>query len=189
MKLILASASPRRLELLTRMGFAPDKVAPADIDETPKKGEKPLDYCKRVAKEKAEVIAKQYPDSFILSADTTAVAGNVILGKPEDRADAKRIILKMAGRKHQVHTAICIITPKGEKRSKVVSTTVRFKNLNDHEVEEYLDTNQWEGKAGAYGLQEDPGAFVIDIQGSFSSVIGLPMYETKNLLLSLGYKK
>ena len=191
-KLILASASPRRLDLLKRMGFAPDEVIPADIDESVKKGEKPEQYVVRVAEEKAYAIInnKLAPDdAFVLSADTTVVCANQIIGKPEDRADAKRIMNLLCGRKHRVLTAVCIIAPNGDKRSKLVETSVKFKNANDHEIEEYLDTNEWIGKAGAYGLQGDPGGFCISINGSFSSVVGLPMYETKNILLSLGFKK
>ncbi len=193
MKLILASASPRRLELLKRMGFTPDEVIPADIDESVRKKEKPEDYVKRVAEEKALKVRDQRPETsnkeFILAADTTVVCANQILGKPEDRADAQRIIKIMCGRKHKVLTAICVISPSGEKRVKLVVTSVKFKNATDNEIEEYLNSNEWVGKAGAYGLQGDSGGFVITINGSFSSVVGLPMYETKNMLLGLGFKR
>jgi septum formation protein len=194
-KLILASASPRRLDLLQKMGFFPCKVIPADIDESAKKAEKPDIYCKRIAQEKAIKIKEDisgntdYESAYILSADTIAVCANQILGKPEDAVDAERIIRKMSGRKHQVYTCVCVISPSGRLISKLVKTIVRFKNIGELELKEYIATNKWHGKAGAYGLQEDVGGFVIEINGSFSSVIGLPMYETKNMLLGLGFNK
>lgn len=190
-KLILASASPRRLDLLKRMGFNPE-VLPADIDETVKKGESPEHYCKRVAEEKAyTVINKKLApeDAFVLAADTTVVCQGHIIGKAETREEAKKIMELLRGKKHYVMTAVCIIAPNGEKSTKLVETTVKFKNFSDGELEEYLNTDEWKGKAGAYGLQGDPGGFCISINGSFSSVVGLPMYETKNMLLSLGFKK
>ncbi len=188
-KLILASASPRRLDLLTRMGFAPDEVIPADIDENPRKRENPEDYVQRVAKEKAEAIFAKTKDAFVLSADTTVVRAGKIIGKAETRDEAKAIMLELRGCRHKVLTAVCIIAPDGTQRMKLVTTSVRFKNFSDGEMEEYLDTNEWQGKAGAYGIQGDPGGFCISINGSFSSVVGLPMYETKNLLTGLGFRK
>lgn len=191
--LILASASPRRLELLKRMGFAPAEIISADIDESVRKKEKPEDYVKRMALEKAEKVKverlKVNDNEFILAADTTVVCANQIIGKAENRDEAKRIMNLLRGRKHKVLTAICILSPKGEKKVKMVETSVKFKNASDSEIEEYLDTNEWVGKAGAYGIQGDPGGFCISINGSFSSVVGLPMYETKNLLMSMGFRK
>ncbi len=191
-KLVLASASPRRLELLKRMGFTPDAVIPADIDERARRSEDPEVYCKRIAEEKAyEILNRKLApeDAFILSADTTVVCANQIIGKAETREEAKKIMEILCGRKHRVLTAVCVIAPNGEKCTKLVETTVKFKNFQSWELEEYLDTEEWKGKAGAYGLQGDPGGFCISINGSFSSVVGLPMYETKNMLLSLGFKK
>jgi septum formation protein len=190
-KLILASASPRRLQLLTNLGFVPDEVIPSDIDETPLKKENPEAYCKRIAAAKAHHIKNNFlqaKDAFVLSADTIAVVNNTILGKPKDRADAANIIMKMSGRSHRVYTAVCIISDKGEVREKLIETKVKFKNISEPELEKYLNIESWQGKAGAYGLQEDPGGFVIEIHGSFSSVIGLPLYETKNMLLGLGFR-
>jgi len=193
MKLILASASPRRLELLTRIGFVPDEIIPADIDETPKRSETPNEYVQRVAREKAEkvreILGERANGCFILSADTEAVVGTQILGKARDKAEAAKIIMKMSGRKHKVLTAIHVISPKNEVRAKLVKTLVEFKSISQEELKDYLETNLWQGKAGAYGLQEDPGAFVIKINGSFTNVIGLPLYETRNLLKGLGYRK
>lgn len=191
-KLVLASASPRRLELLKRMGFAPDSVVAADIDESVRRGENPETYVKRMAEEKAyEVLNRKLApeDAFVLAADTTVVCAGKIIGKAETRQEAKEIMEILKGRKHKVLTAVCIIAPNGEKRTKVVETSVKFKNFQGWELEEYLDTEEWKGKAGAYGLQGDPGGFCISISGSFSSVVGLPMYETKNILLGLGFKK
>lgn len=193
--LILASASPRRLELLKRMGFTPDAVVPADIDESVRKQEKPEDYVKRMAVEKAEKVkgnrqlAIGNSEEFILAADTTVVCANRIIGKAETREEASEILRLLRGRKHKVLTAVCVIAPGGEKHIKLVTTTVKFKNAMDAEIEEYLDTNEWVGKAGAYGIQGDPGGFCISINGSFSSVVGLPMYETKNMLLGLGFRR
>lgn len=188
-KLILASSSPRRLELLKNIGFTPDEVIPADIDETPHKAEKPRIYTERIAREKAEKIAAQNKGAFIIAADTTAAVGTRILGKAENAEEAKRIIKLMSGRQHRVYTSVAVVNPAGELRIKNVVTFVKFKNITEYELEQYIATNSWQGKAGAYGLQEDPGAFVVRINGSFSSVIGLPLYETKSLLLGLGFKQ
>lgn len=189
-KLILASSSPRRLELLKNMWLVPDEVIPADIDETPKKHEKPNLYVRRMALEKAQKVAAQVEGStYILAADSIACVGTRILGKPENRDEAREMLNLMKGRRHRVYTGVCVIAPDGTLRHRVVLTHVKFKNASKAEIEEYLDTENWKGRAGAYGLQEDMGGFVISITGSYSNVIGLPMFETKNLLLGLGFKR
>lgn len=188
-KLVLASASPRRLELLNNMGFVPNEIIPADIDETPKKHEKPNLYVKRMAIEKAQKVASGLDSSaYILAADSIACVGTRILGKPKNRDEARDMILLMKGRRHRVYTGVCVIPPDGTLRHRVVLTHVKFKNASKPEIEEYLDTENWKGRAGAYGLQEDMGGFVISITGSYSNVIGLPMFETKNLLVGSGFK-
>lgn len=187
-KLILASGSPRRLQILENIGFKPTEVISADIDETPRKRENPELYCKRIAREKADKIRESNGDAFIIAGDTIAVIGTRILGKAESHEDAKRTLKLMSGRKHKVYSAVCLISPEGKVAEKMTKTSVKFKNLTDEEINTYIASNHWQGKAGAYGLQEDPGAFVISINGSFSGVIGMPAYETKCLLQGLGYK-
>lgn len=189
-RLILASSSPRRLEILKNLGLEPDEIKPADIDETPKKNEKPHEYVSRVSKEKCKKIYKHHgnKDSFIIAADTIATVGTRIIGKAKNKEDAANIIKLLSGRRHRVYTSISIASPEGKIQEKRILTYVKFKRLSNKEVNDYILTNKWQGKAGAYGLQEDAGGFVISINGSFSSVIGLPAYETKSLLLGMGYK-
>lgn len=191
MKLILASSSPRRLQMLNNMGFKPDAVIPADIDETPFKNEKPDLYSARMAKEKAEKIAasNEGKGAFVLGADSIACVGMRILGKPEDANDAFKMVRLLCGRKHRVYSSIALVTPEGKTKVKTVLTYVKMKNATDEEIRQYVATNNWVGRSGSYGLQEDMGGFVITINGSYSNVIGLPMYETKNMLLGNGYRK
>ncbi|MDX1950523.1 MAG: nucleoside triphosphate pyrophosphatase [Rickettsiales bacterium] len=191
MKLILASSSPRRKELLGNIGFTPDEIISPDIDETPRKAEKPNLYVARVAEEKAKAIYENHKNknAFILSCDTSACVGTRILGKPENELEAKKMLQLMRGRRHRVYSCVCVITPEGKIRKKVVLSFVKFKNFTDSEIDEYLKTNLWKGRSGAYSLQEDPGAWVISINGSYSNIVGLPLYETKNLLVGNGYSK
>ncbi len=191
MKFILASSSPRRKELLKNIGFIPDLIISPDIDETPKKAEKPNLYVARVAEEKAKAIYELHKNegAYILACDTSACVGTRILGKPENELEAKKMLQLMRGRKHRVYSCICLITPEGKIRKKTVLSYVKFKNYPDSEIDEYLKTNLWVGRSGAYSLQEDPGGWVISINGSYSNIIGLPLYETKNLLLGNGFRK
>lgn len=188
MKLILASASPARLELLKNIGFTPDEIIPADIDETPLKKELPKDYVLRLAEEKAAKIAIDNKNAYVIGADSTACCGRTIIGKPKNRDDAKTMLQLLSGRRHRLYTGVCVIAPDGSMRSKKILTMVKFRHIQDSELEEYLDTDHWQGKCGAYGIQKDAGAFVHSINGSFSNVIGLPLVEVRNLLLGLGYK-
>lgn len=185
--IILASASPRRVELLKNIGLTPERIIPANIDESATKGEKPSDYVQRIAVAKAKKIREIEQNHFIIAADTIACVGTRILGKPTDAEDAKRIMSLLSGRKHRVYTCVVVIAPDGKMRKRNVLTFVKFKRITDAELDEYIATNYWQGKAGAYGLQEDVGGFVISISGSFSSVVGLPLYETKCLLYGLGF--
>ena len=173
------------------MGFKPAKIIPADIDETPRKAEKPNLYSARMAKEKAEKVAMlpEAKGAFVLAADSIACVGMRILGKPETAVEAFKMVRLLCGKKHRVYSSVALITPEGKLRQKTVLTYVRMKNATDDEIKEYINTNNWLGRAGAYGLQEDNGGFVISINGSYSNVIGLPMYETKNLLLGNGCTK
>ena len=185
MKLILGSASPRRKELLAQINVVPDDIRPADIDETPAKGELPRPYCARMAIEKARAVVAA-PDELVLCADTTVALGRRILGKPRDMAQAAEFLVALGGRRHQVITAVALrLGDKVWERD--VVTAVKFKRLSDDELNWYLHSGEWEGKAGAYGIQGAAGAFVPWISGSFSAVVGLPLAETATLLRAAGY--
>ena len=183
-RLILASASPRRLELLAQIGVTPDEVRPADIDETPARGELPRPYCSRMAREKAAV-GPCPEDAALLAADTTVAVGRRILGKPADRAEARRFLRLLSGRRHRVFTAIALRTPSTTQVRDSV-TTLRFKRLSEEEVERYLSTDDWCGKAGGYAIQGPAAAFAPWIQGSYSGVMGLPLFETAQVLRAAG---
>lgn len=185
MKLVLGSASPRRRDLLAQIGVVPDDVRPADIDETPTKSELPRPYCARMAVEKARAV-QSAGDELVLTADTTVALGRRILGKPRDMAQAAEYLIALGGRRHQVITAVALRLGDQIWERDVV-TAVKFKRLSDDELNWYLQSGEWEGKAGAYGIQGAAGAFVPWISGSFSAVVGLPLAETANLLRAAGY--
>ncbi|WP_417271120.1 Maf family protein [Celeribacter sp.] len=185
MKLILGSGSPRRKDLLAQLGLVPDDIRSPDIDETPTKGELPRPYCARMAREKAMAVERA-PDEIVLCADTTVALGRRIMGKPEDEKEAAAFLLAMAGRRHKVITAVAVA--HGERvLESVVVTTVKMKRLSDNELNTYLASGDWKGKAGGYGIQGPAGAFIPWIQGSYTAVMGLPVAETANLLLAAGY--
>lgn len=186
-KLILASGSPRRFQILRNIGFEPDEVVISNIDETPNKQEKPEKYCKRIAKEKALKVWEDNKKSFVIAGDTVAAVGTRILGKATDAEEAKKFLKLMSGKKHRVYSSVCLITPEGNIKERSTLTYVKFKRLTDQEIDEYVASKHWKDKAGAYGLQEDPGAFVVSINGSFSGVIGMPAYEAKCLLTGVGF--
>ena len=183
-RLILGSASPRRLELLGQVGITPHAVRPADIDETPLPNERPRDYCRRVTLEKARAVPRD-PGEVVLSADTTVAVGRRILGKPADRAEAAKFLNLLAGRRHRVITAVTVIDDGGERSRDVVSA-VRMAHLTDDELNGYLDTDDWQGKAGAYAIQGPAGAFIPWISGSYTAIMGLPVHETVRLLRAAG---
>lgn len=185
MKLILGSASPRRRELLGQLGIVPDAVRPADIDETPRPGELPRPYCARMAREKAEAL-KVGSGEILLTSDTTVAVGRRILGKPEDAAEARRFLRLLSGRRHRVITAVAVRTEDLLLERGVV-TAVKLKALSEPEITAYIATGDWEGKAGAYAIQGPAGAFIPWIQGSYSAVMGLPVFETAALLNAAGY--
>ena len=187
MRLVLGSGSPRRLELLAQIGVVPDEVRAADIDETPAKGELPRPYCARMAREKAEAL-NVAPDEVLLTADTTVAVGRRILGKPEDADECRRFLALMSGRRHKVVTAVAVRTPERTWLKDVV-TTLRMRRLPDAEIESYLDTGDWRGKAGGYGIQGPAAAFIPWLQGSYSAVVGLPLAETAALLKAAGYRR
>ena len=186
--LILASASPRRKELLAEHRIVPDKVIPADIDETPLKEELPRPYVIRVASEKARSIASTHSDAYILAADTIVVMGRRILQKPNNDSEAHQFLTLMSGRRHKVLGGICLITPEGKEISKVVETVVKFKNLTEDEKQFYIASKEWEGKAGGYAIQGIAAQFIPFISGSYTNIVGLSIFETLNLLQGNNYK-
>lgn len=185
MRLILGSGSPRRKELLAQIGVVADDVRPPEIDETPHKGELPRPYCRRMAIEKVRAV-KIALDEVVLCADTTVALGRRILGKPEDPADAAEFLRAMSGRRHKVITAVAL--RRGDQVwERDVVTTVQMKRISDEELNAYLATGDWQGKAGGYAIQGPAGAFIPWISGSFSAVMGLPVAETAHLLQAAGY--
>ena len=185
--LVLASASPRRLDLLRQIGVAPDAVEAADVDETPLRGETPRQLAVRLALAKAVQVAAERRGAFVLAADTVVAIGRRILAKAETDAEVGACLALMSGRTHRVLTAVCVIAPDGRKAARLVETRVRFKRLSDHEIAAYVRSGEGIGKAGGYGVQGRAGALVTDLRGSYSSVVGLPLYETANLLAGLGH--
>lgn len=185
MKLVLGSGSPRRLDLLAQLGVVPDDVRPPDIDEDPRKGELPRPYCERIARDKVRAVAAD-PDDLILCADTTVALGRRILGKPADAGEAAEFLLALSGRRHRVITAIALRRDdKTWERS--VESHVRLKRLSDQDLNAYLATGDWRGKAGGYAIQGPAGAFIPWISGSFTGIVGLPLCETATLLQAAGY--
>ena len=192
-RLVLASASPRRLQLLGQIGVEPDKLLPSEIDETPGRRELPRGLARRLAQTKAEVARHNstrdpgLQGSYILAADTVVAVGRRILPKPEVTEEARACLQLLSGRAHRVYTGLCLITPKGRVRGRLVETRVRFKRLSSAEIDSYLTCAEWEGKAGGYAIQGRAGAFVTRLIGSYTNVVGLPLYETMSLLTGEGY--
>ena len=184
-KLILGSGSPRRKDLLAQIGVVADDIRPPDIDETPLKAELPRPYCVRMAREKALAVQAGTKE-VVLSADTTVALGRRILGKPEDSTEAAAFLHAMSGRRHRVITAVAVRLGDRLWERDVVAA-VKMKRLSDVEIEAYLASGDWQGKAGAYGIQGPAGAFIPWIQGSFTAVVGLPLTETAGLLQAAGY--
>ncbi len=183
--LVLGSASPRRLELLAQLGITPDRVAPPDIDETPFPDELPRPYCTRMAQGKARAVTAAH-DEIVLVADTTVALGRRILGKPADAHEARQFLDLLSGRRHKVITAVAVRHGDSLWMRDVV-TDVKMKRLSDQEIDGYIATGDWQGKAGGYGIQGPAGALVPWIQGSFSAVVGLPLTETAHMLSAAGY--
>jgi len=184
-KLILASASPRRLDLLARIGVVPDAVTPAEIDEAPLARELPPQHAERLAAEKAAAVA--VPGAITLAADTVVAAGRRILPKAEDEATARACLELLSGRRHRVHSAVTVVDAEGTARNRLSTTIVTFKLLTAEEITAYLASGDWAGKAGGYAIQGRAEAFVRFLSGSHSGVVGLPLFETRNLLISAGY--
>ena len=192
-KFVLASGSPRRLALINQAGIEPDALRPADIDETPKRGEIPRAYTTRLAREKAQAalanvsLDDELKGSFILAADTVVAVGRRILPKAELLDQAAQCLRLLSGRNHRVYTSICLVTPREAFRQRLVETRVRFKRLSEEDIESYLASGEWRGKAGGYAAQGIAGGFVVKLVGSYSNVVGLPLYETVSLLGGEGF--
>lgn len=187
--LVLASASPRRLELLRQVGVAPDAVTPADIDESPLPKETPRLLALRLAKAKAALVAADRADAYVLGADTVVAVGRRVLPKAETLEEARACLTLLSGRAHRVLTAVAVCAPGGKASARLVETRVEFKRLTPREVEAYLGSGEWRGKAGGYGVQGLAGGYVLGLSGSYSAVVGLPLYETLCLLEGLGWRR
>jgi septum formation protein len=187
MRLVLASASPRRLELLARLGVVPDAVRAAEIDEMPARGELPPAYACRMAAEKAAAVAPLEPDSLVLAADTVVAAGRRILPKAESEAEARQALGLLSGRRHRVLSAVALAAPGAPTRLRLSTSTVIFKRLSAEEMAAYLASEEWRGKAGGYAIQGRAEALIRSIAGSHSGVVGLPLHETRALLRAAGY--
>jgi septum formation protein len=192
--LVLASGSPRRIELLQQAGIEPDRIMPAGIDETPARGEHPRSLAKRLSRTKAERAAASFASEaggrtgFVLAADTVVAVGRRVLPKAELAEEASNCLRLLSGRSHRVFTGICLVAPSGKVRQRLVETRVRFKRLTREEISLYIASGEWRGKAGAYAIQGLAGSLVVKLVGSYTNVVGLPLYETVSLLAAEGYE-
>jgi septum formation protein len=186
--LVLASASPRRLDLLRQVGLEPERVARADVDESPLKGEAPRQLAVRLALAKAEAAAASEPSSYVIGADTVVALGRRVFGKPEDEAEARRMLSLLSGRAHRVLTGVAVRAPDGRTAWRLSETRLRWKRLSAAEIGALLESGEWRGVAGGYRIQGRAAGFTLDLQGSYSGVVGLPLYETLALLEGLGYR-
>ena len=186
--LVLASASPRRLDLLQQIGIRPAAVDPAEIDETPERHELPATYAKRIAAAKLAAVLPRHAGRFVLAADTVVACGRRILPKAEDQATARHCLELLSGRRHHVLGGIAVAAADGAKRVRIVDTGVIFKRLAPEEIARYLDSGEWQGKAGGYAVQGRAATFVRAISGSYSNVVGLSLYDTAAMLTGLGFR-
>ena len=190
---VLASGSPRRLGLINQAGIEPDALRPTNVDETPKRGELPRACANRLARAKAEAaleLVREDEDlvgSYVLAADTVVAVGRRILPKAELLDEAAQCLRLLSGRNHRVHTGVCLVTPNEAYRQRLVETRVRFKRLSEEDIEAYLASGEWRGKAGGYAAQGLAGSFIVKMVGSYSNIVGLPLYESVALLLGEGY--
>lgn len=183
--LVLASASPRRLALLAQIGIVPDRVISTDIDETPLRDELPRQYARRLALAKADAVA--LPGAYVLAADTVVAAGRRILPKADTEADARRCLALLSGRRHRVLTTVVLRSPEGRNSERTVQSVVGFARLTASQLDAYIATEEWSGKAGGYAIQGRAAAFVAFLGGSYSNVVGLPLFETAQLLRGMGW--
>jgi septum formation protein len=192
-KLVLASGSPRRLALLAQIGIEPDRLMPVTIDESPRKRETPRNLARRLAREKVAAALSvlkseaELAGALVLAADTVVSVGRRILPRADQIEEAAACLRQLSGRSHRVHTALALATAKGQVRRRLVETRVRFKRLSREDIESYLASGEWRGKAGGYAIQGIAGGFVVKLIGSYSGVVGLPLYETMTLLAGEGY--
>lgn len=192
-KLVLASGSPRRIELLGQAGIEPDHIQPADIDETPQRSEHPRSLARRLSREKAEAALAQlksdanFAKPYLLAADTVVAVGRRILPKAETADEARECLRLLSGRTHKVFTGVCLILPNGNLRQTLVETRLRFERLSRQQIDAYLSSGEWRGKAGGYAIQGLAGSFVVKLVGSYSNVVGLPLQETVSLLADGDY--
>jgi septum formation protein len=186
---VLASASPRRLELLRQVGVVPDAVEAADVDETPLPKETPRRLAERLARAKAAAVAARRPDAFVLAADTVVALGRRLLPKADDEQQVRDCLELLSGRAHRVLSGVCVAAPGGRTASRLSETRLHFKRLTRAEINVYVASGEGLGKAGGYGVQGRAGAFVIDLGGSYSGVVGLPLYQTLALLEGLGWRR
>ena len=192
-RIVLASGSPRRLALLNQAGIEPDTLLPCNVDEIPKRGELPRAHANRLARAKAEAALvtvrrdESLQGAFIVAADTVVAVGRRILPKAELLDEAAQCLRLLSGRSHRVYTGVCVITPKEAFRQRLVETRVRFKRLSKEDLEAYLASGEWRGKAGGYAVQGLAGTFVVKVVGSYTNIVGLPLYETMSLLGGEGY--
>jgi septum formation protein len=185
---VLASASPRRLELLRQVGLMPDCIDPADIDETPRRGELPPAHAMRLAQEKVQAVIPRHPGAYVLAADTVVACGQRILPKAEDEASARSCLELLSGRRHRVYGGIAVTSPDGRLATRRVDSQIAFKRLSEAEIGAYLRSGEWQGKAGGYAIQGRAAALIRWVSGSYSNVVGLPLFETVQLLAGLGYR-
>lgn len=192
-KLVLASGSPRRLALLAQIGLEPDALMPAEVDETPERGELPRTLAVRLAREKAERVIERVRDNhdlrdaFILGADTVVAVGRRILPKPELMEEAAACLRLLSGRTHRVYSGVCLVTPHSSIKTRLVESRVRFKRLSSQDIESYLASGEWRGKAGGYAIQGLAGGFVVKLVGSYPNVVGMPLFETATMLAGEGF--
>src|ERR1700755_389455 len=192
-KFVLASGSPRRLSLINQVGIEPDALRPTDIDETPKRGELPRAYATRLARNKAETalgmlrLEYELKGAYILAADTVVAVGRRILPKAELLDEAAQCLRLLSGRNHRVYTSLCLVTAEASFRQRLIAPRVRFKRLSEQDIEAYLASGEWRGKAGGYAAQGLAGSFIVKIVGSYTNIVGLPLYETAGLLAGEGF--
>ena len=186
--LVLASASPRRRDLLAQIGLEPALIDPAEIDETPRPRELPGPHAERLAREKALAVAERHPTHLVLAADTVVACGRRILPKPADEREARACLQQLSGRRHRVYGGVYLEVPSKPARRRLVQTVVTFKRLEEAEIETYIASGEWRGKAGGYAIQGLAAAFVRSINGSYSNVVGLPLFEVSQILKGLGHR-
>jgi septum formation protein len=187
-RFVLASASPRRRDLLAQIGIEPDAVDAADLDETPWPRELPGPHAARLAHEKAQAVAARHPDAWVLAADTVVACGRRILPKPAEECEARACLRRLSGRAHRVYGGVTILVPSGTVRQRLVQTVVRVKRLETAEIDAYIRSGEWRGKAGGYAIQGRAAAFIRSVNGSYSNVVGLPLFEVAQMLKGLGWR-